>query len=60
MGAAHPYREFLWMVKNMREAQREYFSTKSGKALMEAKRWEREVDAILDFKFRPKPLFDEE
>lgn len=39
--------EFIDAVKRMRKAQSEYFRTKSGIALSEAKKLEKEVDKML-------------
>lgn len=38
-------REFFLLVVKMRKAQRDYFSTRSQRALLDSKMYEREVDA---------------
>lgn len=39
--------EFVALVRSMREAQRDYFKTRSGEALSRSKELERKVDAAL-------------
>ena len=39
--------EFIELVRRMREAQREYFRSRSSEALTESKRLERQVDTAL-------------
>lgn len=41
-------REFFDKVYRMREAQKEYFRTKSGRALSDSKRLEKEIDAEIE------------
>lgn len=41
-------REFFDKVSRMRAAQKEYFRTKSGRALNESKQLEREIDAEIE------------
>ena len=38
-------KEFFFLVAKMRKAQRDYFSTRSQRALLDSKMYEREVDA---------------
>jgi hypothetical protein len=40
----HEVKRFIHLVKKMRDAQREYFATRSTEALKEAKRYENAVD----------------
>lgn len=42
-----PY-EFFRLVERMRQAQREYFRTRSDEALRRSKRLEREIDAEIE------------
>lgn len=41
-------KSFFRKVEQMRKAQKEYFRTKSGRALNESKQLEREVDAEIE------------
>lgn len=41
-------REFFDNVSRMRKAQKEYFRTKSGRALNESKKLEQEIDAEIE------------
>ena len=41
-------KEFFGRVERMRKAQTEYFRTRSGRALTESKRLEREIDAEIE------------
>lgn len=41
-------REFFDKVSRMRKAQKEYFRTKSGRALNERKRLEQDIDAEIE------------
>lgn len=41
-------KEFFDKVSRMRKAQKEYFCTKSGRALNESKQLEREIDAEIE------------
>ena len=41
-------KEFFDKVSRMRKAQKEYFRTRSGRALTESKRLEREIDAEIE------------
>lgn len=41
-------KEFFDKVSRMRAAQKEYFRTKSGRALNESKQLEREIDAEIE------------
>lgn len=38
-------KEFFFLVAKMRKAQRDYFRTRSQRALLDSKMYEREVDA---------------
>lgn len=50
--------EFAALVQKMRNSQREYFRTKSGTALEESKRLEREVDkALQKLKDKQREMF---
>ena len=41
-------KEFFDNVSRMREAQKEYFRTRSGRALSDSKRLEKEIDAEIE------------
>ena len=41
-------KEFFGRVERMHKAQKEYFRTRSGRALTESKRLEREIDAEIE------------
>lgn len=41
-------KEFFGRVERMRKTQKEYFRTRSGRALTESKRLEREIDAEIE------------
>ena len=41
-------KEFFGRVERMRKAQKEYFRTRLGRALIESKRLEREIDAEIE------------
>ena len=58
-------KSFFDKVCRMRKAQKEYFRTKSGRALNESKQLEREIDAeiervnrVMAERQNPKMLFD--
>jgi hypothetical protein len=54
------YGEFIQLVERMRNAQREYFRTKSPTALESSKRLEREVDqAIARERSGQRTMFEE-
>jgi hypothetical protein len=40
--------EFLWRVRDMREAQKKYFALRRKEDLVESKRLEKEVDTQID------------
>lgn len=42
-----PY-DFFWLVARMRQAQREYFRTRSAAALRESRRLEKDIDAEIE------------
>lgn len=58
-------KSFSRKVEQMRKAQKEYFRTKSGRALNESKRLEQDIDAeiervnrVMAERQNPKMLFD--
>ena len=48
--------EFMKAVQEMRDAQRRYFDTRDSAVLIESKRLEKKVDAIIDMCQAPKLL----
>ncbi len=53
-------RDFVRVVADMRQCQRRYFQTRDRDVLQEAKRLEREVDALVErFRAEPKDTFSD-
>lgn len=57
-------KEFFYKVSRMRKAQKEYFRTRSGRALSDSKRLEKEIDdeiervnKVMEAKNNPKMEF---
>lgn len=51
--------EFIELVRQMREAQKEYFRTRDKQVLQRSKALEKRVDAfIAEYDNKPKGLFD--
>ena len=54
-------KDFITTVKDMREAQKEYFRTRDRQVLQRSKALEKRVDAfIAEYDNKPKGLFDNE
>lgn len=51
-------KEFLQLVKKMRDAQKEYFQHRDPNALAEAKTYERKVDKALNGLLNQKEIFE--
>ena len=47
-------KEIITAVKAMREAQKEYFRTRSHDSLRKSKAWEKRVDDMIEEYFNPK------
>ena len=53
--------EFIELVRQMREAQKEYFHTRDRQVLQRSKALEKRVDALIaEYNDKPKSLFDNE
>lgn len=53
--------EFIELVRQMREAQKEYFRTRDRQVLQRSKVLEKRVDVLLaEYDNKPKGLFDNE
>lgn len=53
--------EFIELVRQMREAQKEYFRTRDRQVLQRSKALEKRVDALIaEYDNKPKGLFDNE
>lgn len=53
--------EFIELVRQMREAQKEYFRTRDRQVLQRSKALEKRVDALIaEYNDKPKSLFDTE
>lgn len=54
-------KDFITTVKDMREAQKEYFRTRDRQVLQRSKALEKRVDALIaEYNDKPKSLFDNE